>query len=302
MRMIPLFRRTSNAAVPDINETLRPAVAGSLGQQLFSPIDPASGRPASVYQANVGSVNLFSPSDAGLATVSMTYGYSPGVTNVIRGASVAQLSAAFTPAQVYGLVTAANLRLSDGVNLVSGRTATDAADDQATLGNVLLASIARLQGWDGAAWDRLRTASAAALAANSAAGALLAARPGDWSVTHAPAANTQATITRAAGAAGVRHVCTSISASLCDRTGLIGIETLVTLRDGASAAGTVLWSRRMMLKPDGASVTGKSSDEFTISGLNIVGSAATAMTLEFAGVAGAGTFESVAMTGYDAPG
>jgi len=49
-------------------------------------------------------------------------------------------------------------------------------------------------------------------------------------------------------------------------------------------------------------VTGTTGNEtgVSLSNLNIVGTAATAMTLEFAAAGGASTFESVALTGYDA--
>jgi hypothetical protein len=41
-------------------------------------------------------------------------------------------------------------------------------------------------------------------------------------------------------------------------------------------------------------------DTSQLSGLNIVGTAGNAMTLEFLAAAGANTLESVALTGYDA--
>ena len=45
-------------------------------------------------------------------------------------------------------------------------------------------------------------------------------RPGDWSVQSNPAVNVQASASKGAGAAGVQHVCTSLSFSLAqDSTG-----------------------------------------------------------------------------------
>lgn len=152
-------------------------------------------------------------------------------------------------------------------------------------------------GFDGATWDRLRAASAAVLAAQSAAGAQLVTRPGDWSVNHTPAVSTQATITRAAGGAGVRHVCTSIDAAYIIPAGVNPAGITLNLRDGGTGAGTILWSRRFGL---GVAVGGDAQQEVSITGLNIVGTANTAMTLEFSAAPAATAFQSVALTGYDA--
>lgn len=172
------------------------------------------------------------------------------------------------------------------------RTTSD-GHDAAQFG--LQGVVARLQAFNGATFDRIRTASAAVLAAFSSIGALLVSRPGEWAVNHTPAANTQATITKAAGAAGVRHVCTSISATLIGLAASAEATVLVNLRDGATGAGTILQSWRLLVVGGAGSETG-----IALTGLNIPGTAATAMTLEFAAAGGASTFETVAMTGYDA--
>jgi hypothetical protein len=158
--------------------------------------------------------------------------------------------------------------------------------------NTFLQTINRNTVFDGTNWDRLYSGSAANLAAFSGLGSALVHLPGDWAINHVPAAAAQATITRAAGAAGVRHVCTSISAHL----GAVAVNgtQIINLRDGASGAGTILWSGRL-----GPLVVG-TSDHIEISGLNIVGSAATAMTLEFAAAPAATNFETVSLTGHDA--
>lgn len=145
--------------------------------------------------------------------------------------------------------------------------------------------------------SRIRLASATTLSALSSESAQVTTPPGNWSVAHTPAITTQATITRAAGAAGVVHVCTSIDAVLIiPETVNQGLITL-NLRDGATGLGTILWSRRFGI---GAALTGGGQQEVSLSGLNIVGSAATAMTLEFSAAGAATTSQSVAMTGYDA--
>ena len=114
---------------------------------------------------------------------------------------------------------------------------------------------------------------------------------GNWSQGNAPAVNTQATTTRAAGAAGVRHICTSI-AFVGSAVAAIAAPLVVNLRDGASGAGAILWTQQFIV-PAGASFG------LTLNGLSIVGSAATAMTLEFSAAPGVTNFESVSISGYD---
>lgn len=110
-------------------------------------------------------------------------------------------------------------------------------------------------------------------------------------LVHAPAAATQATISQAAGAAGVRNVCTQISASLCTVGTAQAAAVHLVLRDGATGAGTILWEKTFSF----GTTTMISID---ITGLHIVGSAATAMTLEFDAAGVAASFESVALGGY----
>lgn len=142
----------------------------------------------------------------------------------------------------------------------------------------------------------LQSASAARLAQTriSEADAFLpVAGPGEWSQGHTPASATQATTTKAAGAAGVRHVCTAISATLATGATAQAAAALLVLRDGATGAGTILWTKQVILPVNGVW-------NVDLTGLNIVGSAATAMTLEFSAAGALGTFESVSMSGYDA--
>jgi hypothetical protein len=151
--------------------------------------------------------------------------------------------------------------------------------------------------FNGSSFDRGRSGSAANLAltgptGGGVSGTELVHLPGDWSINNTPAAATQATASRAAGAAGVRHVCTSISATLAAGATAQSSAAILNLRDGATGAGTILWSKQVILPANGLW-------EVNIGGLNIVGSAATAMTLEFAAAGAAGTFESVALTGHD---
>lgn len=123
-----------------------------------------------------------------------------------------------------------------------------------------------------------------------------APRVDGWSVTHSPAVNTQASASKAAGGAGVRHVCTGVSARLVAGTAApAAVQGTLNLRDGATGAGTILASWTVVLA---ASIGAR--DEINLTGLEIPGTANTAMTLEFAAASGANTFESVNLFGYDA--
>jgi len=172
------------------------------------------------------------------------------------------------------------------------RSLVDNADGTAAGIVGLTGVLARGAGFNGATWDRLRTGSAANLAALSGLGSQIVVAPGQWTGFSDPAAAAQATVTRAAGGAGVRHICNSISASLSGGTVASGIRK-VYLRDGAAGVGTILWAGNMQVAIAG-------SEEIQISGLSIVGSANTAMTLEFDAAAGVASQENVTMTGYDA--
>lgn len=135
-------------------------------------------------------------------------------------------------------------------------------------------------------------ASASTLSGFSGTNSVRISRPGNWSITHSPAANTQATITRAA-VASTRHVCTAISASFVNSGAGASVVTL-NLRDGVTGAGTILWSTLMSILTDTGDIC-----QYVATGLNIVGSSNTAMTLEFATAGGSDSFENVALSGYD---
>lgn len=144
----------------------------------------------------------------------------------------------------------------------------------------------------GSAVAALQLVTQALLATFSADGALFVSGPGNWSVTSDPAVNTQATVTRA-GVVGVSHVCTSIGLCLSNSGAAASAIVKAYLRDGASGVGAVLWSANIIAGPG-------FGDYVHISGLNIVGTAGNAMTLEFAAAGGANTQENVSLTGYDA--
>jgi len=118
------------------------------------------------------------------------------------------------------------------------------------------------------------------------------ASPREWAITHAPAANAQATISRAAES-GKRHICTGICIKVVGNTTAANATgTLAHLRDGASGAGTILQSFIMLSTAAGA------TDTVTLTGLNIIGSVNVAMTLELAAAPGAAIQASVALSGH----
>src|SRR5213594_278029 len=63
-----------------------------------------------------------------------------------------------------------------------------------------------------------------------------------WSVVHTPAVSVQATASKTAGAAGVRHVADCVTASAGAAAAPTATNLTVNLRDGASGAGTIIWT------------------------------------------------------------
>lgn len=114
-----------------------------------------------------------------------------------------------------------------------------------------------------------------------------------WTAIHLPAANTQATITRAAAGAGIRNVCTGLTVIFAaGATAPTAINVAVNLIDGASGGGTYLWRATLSLPATAGAVNGIARQP-----LWIPGTANTAMTLEFSVAGGANTIESVSMEG-----
>lgn len=171
------------------------------------------------------------------------------------------------------------------------RVTSDAFDESAAVLTGLLATVARGVVFNGLTFDRARSPSAQNLAAFRSTGGQMVAEPGEWSVNLAPAAAVQATASRAAGGIGVRHVCRSITVTIAAVAIQPPLEFVV--RDGATGVDAVLWRGRL------SCVAGDSRD-LSISGLNIIGSANTAMTVESVAAPAATNFATVTMTGYDA--
>lgn len=142
---------------------------------------------------------------------------------------------------------------------------------------------------DGSGTDKSIDASLNAL--NSDCLLMHRAPPQLWTVTHSPAVNTIASASKAAGGASVRLVCNAISFSV----GSIGVpgttSVTVNLRDGATGAGTVLCSWTV------ACPSSSGFHSVNLSGLGIIGTANTAMTLEFS-AASTNTFQSCNLMGF----
>lgn len=220
----------------------------------------------------------------------------------------------------------------DGTDWDRLRTIPDNADSQPELGLGLIGVLARLQGFnpnggdfnrvtvgppedqldvdlrnaidtnshlmlrsgfDNSIWNPLRANAAANLAATTQEFSAMVASPGEWAVNSEPAVSVQASATRAAGAAGVRHVCRSLHFSLNAVVAQVNIYCRV--RDGASGAGTILWSQCVALPAAGLY-------NVVLSGLNIIGSAATAMTFEWSAAPAATNFQTAGGTGYSTQG
>lgn len=180
-------------------------------------------------------------------------------------------------------------RLSTGAGGLGISGGTVVSDNVVAAGINGLDARSFLYGFDGTNFDLLRTVSATLAGTQPKVGVIAVERSGDWAITHDPAANVQATITRAA-IAGSRHVCTSLTATLSGAANA-GLPTIF-LRDGAAGVGAILWSATLTI------ALGLSAS-ITLSNLSIVGTTGNAMTFEFAIASGAGSKENVSLTGYD---
>lgn len=136
------------------------------------------------------------------------------------------------------------------------------------------------------------TATASNLTAGLNMQAALIEKGARWQVLSAPAAGSQATASKAA-IAGVRHVADCVSFSAGAIAAPVATVLQVNLRDGASGAGTIIWTQTI----DVSTAIG-SDGAFSFCGLNLIGSVNTAMTLEYSASL-ANLNQSVTLTGYD---
>lgn len=221
-------------------------------------------------------------------TLSLVYGFGPVEPRVLQlddAGHVILSTAAGSIGQV---------RLEDGVGTALASVLAPLTG-RAAAGAQGLQSVAEVLLFNGTNFEPLQSASAANINAQSGLGAALVSMPGTWAVNSNPAAGTQATASRAAGGAGVRHVSVSNDFGYGATTALAAAaQRLVNLRDGASGAGTILDQHGIPVPATTIPAT-----TVPLSGRSVAGSAATAMTLEF-DASTANLFESVALDGFDA--
>jgi len=211
---------------------------------------------------------------------------------------------------------------SANVNIVGTTTPADAFANPTTT-----TSIWSLNGvFNGTTWDRQRTATADALASTGVMagnaslfnGSTFDRQDGVSNTNNTAtttigvgystplttwftvpnttsAAATAATISKASGGGSVRHVVTGVTMCFQDSVANT-VARLVNLRDGATGAGTIIKS--WYLSNGGVAGGAQCQSE---TGLNITGSAATAMTLEFAAAPAATASETVSFEGYSTP-
>mgnify|MGYP001566800462 CR=1 FL=1 len=175
----------------------------------------------------------------------------------------------------------------------SGYTAHDAAD----AGNPL-----KIGGIGRAIWETAASTAADRVNASFDLYGRLRTNPGyaaadAWSTKHTGAANAQATISKAAGTASQRHVCTGYAWSLSSGAGAPTSELItIAIRDGATGAGTIIWEETVSLV-----ATAGQSARGGMAGLWLVGTAATAMTIETDSAPGANVVGSVSISGVTIP-
>jgi hypothetical protein len=146
-----------------------------------------------------------------------------------------------------------------------------------------------LMGFNGASWDRIDSVSATNNTATTSVGAAYTVPLGTWAVT-ANATGGTPSISRPAGGGSVRHVTSTLSACVAT-AGTAQPAVLVHLRDGGAGAGTIVRSWAL-------AAPANDSNCIDLSGLNITGTANTAMTLEFAAATVAGSIGTVNISGY----
>lgn len=222
----------------------------------------------------------------------LTFDRVRGDTTNGMDVDVTRISGSITPADAYGNPTTANQMWSlngvfNGTTWDRQRSATADALTNATG----LAAAGNLV-FNGVTWDRSRGVSANTNATGNVTGIQAVAQIGTWSLTANATAGTPSA-SRASGGGTVRHVVTTVTVCVA-AAATAQPAVLVHLRDGATGAGTILRSWALS-----SPVNDSQCD--SVSGLNITGSAATAMTIEFAAATAAGVIGTVNASGYDTP-
>lgn len=219
-------------------------------------------------------------------------GLAAGVTVPVSQGAASQLNATVVGLGTAGTPSGGVLTIQGATSGTTGAAALSVqgggAAGSALAGNPFLAA-----GTDGTNARTFEVASATTNTNATTTSVLRVATAANWSITHLPATATKATISKAAGGTTVRHVCTAFIIGFC----AVGTaQTLITasVRDGATGAGTVLWSAPIVAPINGCV-------NITQSGLNLVGTANTAMTIEFSAAGVTSSQETVSLQGYSTP-
>lgn len=130
-------------------------------------------------------------------------------------------------------------------------------------------------------------------------GAPITEKGGRWAINNSGTAGSgvQGTTSRAAGGVGVRHVIDCFGFSADSAAAIVATNVLVSVRDGATGAGAIIWQFALSF-PTASALGVQEIPTNLFCGLNIIGTANTAMTVEFS-AAVAGSIQSVNATGYD---
>lgn len=115
---------------------------------------------------------------------------------------------------------------------------------------------------------------------------------GWFNVIHQPAAATAAVASKAAGGALIKHVATVCAVYVS--TVAAQPDIVINLRDGATGAGTILWTGRVS-----CAITSGDVCKAVSPPLNAVGTANTAMTCETATAPAATNLAVATLHGYD---
>lgn len=279
---------TSLSVPPDVNSSRRQVAVSEDGHLLVDVVvDPAGGLVAT-GQANNSDNVAASALLRNLPVIGYSYMWDGTNWDRVRAADPGQVT--IIPAGTAQQVIAYAMGW-DGANAWKLAVQNDTGSFAPNGAQRALQVVSQNYLLDGTNYIRMRSASAANLANQSGDGVQMVAGAGEWAIQHSPAVSVQATISRAA-VAGQRHVCKGFSFTL-NAVGAITVPVVVNLRDGATGAGTILWSGRYTA-PAGQTV------HVERDGLNLVGTANTAMTLEFAAAPAAGDFQNVALNGFTA--
>lgn len=219
--------------------------------------------------------------------LALIYGIGPNAPRLIAVDDAGRLILGTSP--LLGPV-----QIVDGT-AVGGEKVASFSDSSSFSGATTLWNTSQLALFNGSANNHsMRDASQAVMNNKTGLGAILSTSPGQWAAVSTPAAGVVASATQAAGGAGVRHICSGILVTYGAIAAPVATALTWNLRDGATGVGTILASGQIAVP---AAVF--QGQPIMLSDLAIVGSAATAMTLEFS-AALANLLEGCTLIGWDA--